>query len=84
MTGTSATATSWSSGATTATRRTWTVQATDDGACTLTIDAVQSMPWLQGVVMKRLLRHLFYGINFTPFIEEAERRARAYSPSSSA
>jgi ribosome-associated toxin RatA of RatAB toxin-antitoxin module len=65
-------------------RSTWTIHATGDGGCTLTIDAVQSMPWLQGVVMKPLLRHLFYGINFTPFIEEAERRARAYSPSSAA
>ena len=26
--------------------------------------------------MKPLLKHLFYGINFTPFIEEAERRER--------
>jgi hypothetical protein len=28
-------------------------------------------------VMKPALKHLFYGINFTPFIEEAERRAKA-------
>jgi hypothetical protein len=25
--------------------------------------------------MKPALRHLFYSINFTPFIDEAERRA---------
>jgi hypothetical protein len=27
--------------------------------------------------MKPALKKLFYGINFTPFIEEAERRAKA-------
>jgi ribosome-associated toxin RatA of RatAB toxin-antitoxin module len=58
-------------------RSTWTIHATDDGHCTLSIDAVQRMPRLQGLVMKPLLRRLFYGINFTPFIEEAERRERA-------
>jgi len=26
--------------------------------------------------MKPALKHLFYGINFTPSIEEAERRAK--------
>ena len=31
---------------------------------------------VRGIVMKPALKHLFYGINFTPFIEEAERRAR--------
>jgi ribosome-associated toxin RatA of RatAB toxin-antitoxin module len=58
-------------------RSTWTIHATDDGHCTLNIDAVQSMGRVRGTVMKPLLKHLFYGINFTPFIEEAERRARA-------
>jgi ribosome-associated toxin RatA of RatAB toxin-antitoxin module len=57
-------------------RSTWTIHATDEGRSTLNIDAVQSMPRLQGLVMKPLLKHLFYGINFTPFIEEAERRER--------
>jgi ribosome-associated toxin RatA of RatAB toxin-antitoxin module len=57
-------------------RSTWTIEATDDGRCTLNIDAVQSMGRIRGTVMKPLLRHLFYGINFTPFIEEAERRTR--------
>ncbi len=42
---------------------------------TLTIDASQSMSRVTGVVMKPFLKHLFYGINFTPFIKEAERRA---------
>jgi ribosome-associated toxin RatA of RatAB toxin-antitoxin module len=57
-------------------RSTWTIHPTDDGRCTLNIDAVQSMSRLQGIAMKPLLKRLFYGINFTPFIEEAERRTR--------
>jgi ribosome-associated toxin RatA of RatAB toxin-antitoxin module len=58
-------------------RSTWTIHPIEDGRSTLNIDAVQSMSWLKGVVMKPLLRHLFYGINFTPFVKEAERRAQA-------
>ena len=57
-------------------RSTWTIHALDGRHCTLNIDAVQSMSRLQGVLMKPLLKRMFYGINFTPFIEEAERRAR--------
>src|SRR5262249_44539262 len=57
-------------------RSTWTIRAVDADHSTLTIDATQSMGVIRGVLMKPLLRHLFYGINFTPFIEEAERRAR--------
>jgi hypothetical protein len=30
---------------------------------------------VRGMLMKPALKKLFYGINFTPFIEEAERRA---------
>lgn len=58
-------------------RSTWTVRPVDDDHCTLTIDASQSMGAVRGVIMKPALRHLFYSINFTPFIEEAERRAKA-------
>jgi len=29
---------------------------------------------IRGTVMKPVLERLFHGINFTPFIEEAERR----------
>jgi ribosome-associated toxin RatA of RatAB toxin-antitoxin module len=56
-------------------RSTWTIHPVDDESSTLTIDASQSMGAVRGVLMKPALRHLFYGINFTPFIEEAERRA---------
>ena len=42
---------------------------------TLTIDAAQTMPLLKGLVMNPFLRRIFYGINFTPFIQEADRRA---------
>jgi ribosome-associated toxin RatA of RatAB toxin-antitoxin module len=58
-------------------RSTWTVHPLDDGSCTLTIDATQSMGPVRGIAMKSALKHLFYGINFTPFIEEAEQRAEA-------
>ena len=57
-------------------RSTWRVHPLPDGTSTLTIDASQSMGPVRGIVMKPALKHLFYGINFTPFIEEAERRAR--------
>jgi ribosome-associated toxin RatA of RatAB toxin-antitoxin module len=58
-------------------RSTWTVHPVDENRCTLTIDAAQTMGSVRGIVMKPALKHLFYGINFTPFIEEAERRAKA-------
>lgn len=57
-------------------RSTWTVHPVDESSSTLTIDASQSMGPVRGVLMKPALKHLFYGINFTPFIEEAERRAK--------
>jgi ribosome-associated toxin RatA of RatAB toxin-antitoxin module len=57
-------------------RSRWTIHAENSGHCTLNIDAVQSMSRVRGIVMKPFLKRLFYGINFTPFIEEAERRAR--------
>lgn len=58
-------------------RSTWTIHPVDQNRCTLTIDAVQRMGRIRGTVMKPALKRLFYGINFTPFIEEAERRAKA-------
>jgi ribosome-associated toxin RatA of RatAB toxin-antitoxin module len=54
---------------------TWTIHPVDADHSTLTIDAVQEMGPVRGVLMKPALKKLFYGINFTPFIEEAERRA---------
>ena len=53
-----------------------TYAGSDSAHCTLTIDASQSMGPVRGVVMRPALKKLFYGINFTPFIEEAERRAK--------
>jgi len=47
----------------------------DDDHSTLTIDALQELGPVRGVLMKPALKKLFYRINFTPFIEEAERRA---------
>jgi hypothetical protein len=58
-------------------RSTWTIHPVDADHCTLTIDASQSMGPVRGLVMKPFLKKLFYGINFTPFINEAERRATA-------
>jgi ribosome-associated toxin RatA of RatAB toxin-antitoxin module len=54
----------------------WTIHPVDADHCTLTIDAAQSMGPVRGVVMKPFLKRIFYGIKFTPFIEEAERRAK--------
>jgi ribosome-associated toxin RatA of RatAB toxin-antitoxin module len=56
-------------------RSTWTIHPIDNRRSTLTIDAAQDLPWPVGLVMKPFLRRLFYGINFTPFIQEAEQRA---------
>ena len=58
-------------------RSTWTVHPVTDSHCTLTIDASQRMGPVRGLAMRPALRHLFYSINFTPFIDEAERRATA-------
>jgi ribosome-associated toxin RatA of RatAB toxin-antitoxin module len=57
-------------------RSTWTVHPVDDTHCTLTIDAAQSMDLIRGLVMRSALKRLFYSMNFTPFIHEAERRAK--------
>jgi ribosome-associated toxin RatA of RatAB toxin-antitoxin module len=56
-------------------RSTWTIHAVDAGHSTLNIDASMTMPWWKGLVMKPFLKKVFYSINFTPFIAEAEKRA---------
>jgi ribosome-associated toxin RatA of RatAB toxin-antitoxin module len=58
-------------------RSCWTIHAVDASRSTLTIDASQRMGPVRGLVMRPFLKKLFYGINFTPFIQEAERRATA-------
>jgi len=58
-------------------RSTWTIHPVDADHSTLTIDASQQMGPVRGLVMRPLLKKPFYGINFTPFIQEAERRAMA-------
>ena len=55
-------------------RSTWTIHPVDEGRCTLTIDASQSMGVVRGLVMKPMLRRIFFKLNFAPFIGEAERR----------
>jgi hypothetical protein len=35
---------------------------------------------VRGTVMRPFLKRIFYGINFDPFIEEAERRAKDTTP----
>jgi ribosome-associated toxin RatA of RatAB toxin-antitoxin module len=57
-------------------RSTWTIHPVDASNCALTIDGSMPLPFLKGVIMRPLLKRIFYGINFKPFIEEAERRAR--------
>jgi hypothetical protein len=44
---------------------------------TLTIDAAQKLGPVRGTILRPFLKKMFYGINFTPFIEEAERREKA-------
>jgi len=56
---------------------TWRIHPVDEGHSTLTIDAAQSMGPVRGTIMRPFLKKIFYGINFTPFIEEAERREKA-------
>jgi ribosome-associated toxin RatA of RatAB toxin-antitoxin module len=63
-------------------RSTWTIHPIDETHCRLTIDAEQSLGWLRGVVMKPLLRRIFYKLNFAPFVREAERRFAARESSS--
>jgi ribosome-associated toxin RatA of RatAB toxin-antitoxin module len=58
-------------------RSTWTIRSVDDEHCTLTVDAAQSVPWVEGVMMRPLLRRTVYGSNLRPYVEEAERRTRA-------
>jgi hypothetical protein len=48
----------------------------DGQASTLTIDAAQKLGPVRGTIMRPFLKKIFYGINFTPFIQEAERRAK--------
>jgi ribosome-associated toxin RatA of RatAB toxin-antitoxin module len=60
-----------------AARSTWTIHPVDAARSTITIDATQRMDPVRGLLMRPALRHMFYAINFTPFIAEAERRATA-------
>jgi hypothetical protein len=53
-----------------------TYEGMSSARSTLTIDAAQSMGPVQGLVLRPFLKRLFQGINFTPFIQEAERRAK--------
>ena len=55
-------------------RSTWTIHPVDERRCALTIDASQSMGAIRGLLMKPLLRRIFFKLNFAPFIGEAERR----------
>jgi ribosome-associated toxin RatA of RatAB toxin-antitoxin module len=61
-------------------RSTWTVRPIDETHSTFGIDASMTLPFAKGVIMKPLLRRLFYGINFHPFIAEAERRTENHAP----
>jgi ribosome-associated toxin RatA of RatAB toxin-antitoxin module len=61
-------------------RSNWTIHPVDQVRCTFTIDATQELPLPIALVMRPFLRRLFYRINFTPFIGEAERRTREPIP----
>ena len=60
-------------------RSTWRIHPIDATSCTLSIDAAQSMDPVRGVLMRPALKKVFYGLNYTPFIDEAERRAKVQS-----
>lgn len=42
------------------------------------------MSWLRGVMMKPILKPMVSKMNFKPFIQEAERRAKTSGPITSA
>jgi hypothetical protein len=56
---------------------TWTVHAVDAGHSTLTIDGTMNVGLLRWLVMKLALKRILYGMDFKPFIQETERRAKA-------
>jgi ribosome-associated toxin RatA of RatAB toxin-antitoxin module len=58
-------------------RSTWRIHAVNANRSTLTIDATLGIDPVRGVLMKPALKRMFYGINFTPFIDEAERREQS-------
>lgn len=58
-------------------RSIWTIHGVDAGRSALTIEATTTMPAWKGVVMRPILKRVFFRINFTPFLREAERRAQA-------
>jgi ribosome-associated toxin RatA of RatAB toxin-antitoxin module len=60
-------------------RATWRIHPVDATTSTLSIDAAQTMGPVRGVLMRPALKKVFYGLNFTPFIDEAERRAQVRS-----
>jgi ribosome-associated toxin RatA of RatAB toxin-antitoxin module len=55
---------------------TWTVHAVDADHSTLTIDGTMTVSLIRGLVMKVVMKRILYGMDFKPFIEEAERRAK--------
>jgi hypothetical protein len=56
---------------------TWTVHAVDAGHSTLTIDGTMNVGLLPWLVMKLALKRILYEMDFNPFIQETERRAKA-------
>ncbi len=46
----------------------WTVEPAFNGQSYFTISAEMTLPFFQGIVMRPLLKRMFYKINFPPFI----------------
>ncbi len=52
---------------------TWTVEPAFGGQAYFTITAEMTLPFLQGIILRPLLKGMFYRLNFPPFIRAAER-----------
>ena len=55
---------------------TWTAYPVNESSSTFTLDGTIGMSWLRGLMIKPFLKRMASSMDFKPFIEEAERRAK--------
>jgi ribosome-associated toxin RatA of RatAB toxin-antitoxin module len=55
---------------------TWTVEPAFGGQAYFTITAEMTVPFVQGVFQRPILKHMFYHLNFPPFIRAAQRSGK--------
>jgi ribosome-associated toxin RatA of RatAB toxin-antitoxin module len=53
-------------------KSTWTVEPAFGGQAYFTIEAEMTVPFVQGVFQRPLLKRMFYRLNFSPFIRAAQ------------